>query len=118
MELSTRPSQQPSTASLMHVKPVDCHEVLKGAAGVCQAGSGPTERFCYRHRVDRLPGASGLLPGGMVARRLPADYVDGRRDWDEGRKRLVVRVGDREVEHESWIAHIHDPTGTSSAWTC
>ncbi|CAL8391357.1 unnamed protein product [Arctogadus glacialis] len=65
----------------------------------------PTLHGLGGHWVDHLPGVfpgtTGALSGGWTT-------VMGQETGMRGRKRLAVRVGDREVMHELWLANIQD----------
>ena len=59
-------------------------------------------------RPGVFPGTTGALSGGWTATSVRLTTVTGQETGMRGRKRLAVRVGDREVMHEFWLADIWD----------
>ena len=54
-------------------------------------------------RPGVFPGTTGALSGGWTATSVRLTTVTGQETGMRGRKRLAVRVGDREVMHEFWL---------------
>ncbi|CAL8287781.1 unnamed protein product [Arctogadus glacialis] len=77
----------------------------------------PVTALHRHHGLDHLvrwkttaewPSEGTTAPGGWTATSVRLTTVTGQETGMRGRKRLAVRVGDREVMHEFWLADIRD----------